>query len=525
MSIRTVAFALILGIVSAGIAKADCQPDSPAGHFEGTAKSEQTGELAVTLDLRCSEGQYAGVLTTPLGNFAIKSGGFKAGVLSLQFEVRGDTGVIEARVEAGTLRGTFRVADDGGPFEARRSGDAKPPASATTPLKLRVEQWRSDLRFFADEMAKKHLNAFHYVSRERFSTEIAKLDSELPRLDADGVFVGLQRLVALVGDGHTTVRPPIELVRDFPIGIRQFGSDYRIVSVAPGLGLDGALGTRLVRIQDTPVSKVVELLLPLTPQDEPGLAPVRIPVLLTFANVLHGLGIIEGTTSASFIFVDDGGREFSLDIPSMSNEEESKVTFVRVSKQTPLYVQRPRETFWFTYLSESKTVYCQFRAYNQLSEHGKALMEFVKQNQPDKLVIDMRLNGGGDYFEGLKHIVQPIRDDPKLNRKGHLFVLIGPATFSAAMANATHFRYQTAAILVGQPIGEKPNSYSEPRNETLPNSHFVFRYQTKFYKFVESGENIVRPDQEIEPSWDDYKSGYDTALEWVLKYPPSSSAR
>jgi hypothetical protein len=52
----------------------------------------------------------------------------------------------------------------------------------------------------------------------------------------------------------------------------------------------------------------------------------------------------------------------------------------------------------------------------------------------------------------------------------------------------------------------------------LPNSHWTVRYSVKFYKFVENGENVNRPDQEIAPSWDDYRSGRDPVLEWVLNY-------
>jgi hypothetical protein len=95
--------------------------------------------------------------------------------------------------------------------------------------------------------------------------------------------------------------------------------------------------------------------------------------------------------------------------------------------------------------------------------------------------------------------------------------LIGPDTFSAAMSNSAHFRARTNALLVGEPIGEKPNSYQESRQLTLPNSHLLVRYSVRFYRFVESGENLIRPDQEIVPSWNDFKSGRDPVLEWVLK--------
>jgi hypothetical protein len=119
----------------------------------------------------------------------------------------------------------------------------------------------------------------------------------------------------------------------------------------------------------------------------------------------------------------------------------------------------------------------------------------------------------------LKHIIVPIRDLPEINKKGHLFVLIGPYTFSAGMSNAAQFRSETNAILVGEPIGEKPNSYQESREMRLPNSQWVVRYSTKAYKFVSGSENVVKPDKEIDRSWLEFKAGRDPVLEWVLKYP------
>src|SRR5215472_12604560 len=128
----------------------------------------------------------------------------------------------------------------------------------------------------------------------------------------------------------------------------------------------------------------------------------------------------------------------------------------------------------------------------------------VDREHPNKLVSYLRDNGGGDYEEGLKYLVEPIRKRTQINRRGHLFVLIGRDTFSAAMSNSAHFRARTAALLVGEPIAEKPNSYQESRQFTLPNSHLVVRYSIRFYRFVESGKNLIRPDKEIIPSWADF---------------------
>jgi hypothetical protein len=86
------------------------------------------------------------------------------------------------------------------------------------------------------------------------------------------------------------------------------------------------------------------------------------------------------------------------------------------------------------------------------------------------------------------------------------------------MSNAAQFRQRTAAMLVGKPIGERPNSYQEARKMRLPNSQLLVRYSTQYYKFVEQGENMIRPDREIVTAWEEYKAGRDPVLEWVLQY-------
>ncbi len=125
---------------------------------------------------------------------------------------------------------------------------------------------------------------------------------------------------------------------------------------------------------------------------------------------------------------------------------------------------------------------------------------------------------GGDYAEGHKFLIDPIRGIVGINKRGHLFVLIGPYTFFAGMSNAAQFRSETAAILVGEPIGEKPNSFQEAREMRLPNSHLIARYSAEKYTFVENGENVIRPDKEIDREWQSYWAGHDPVLEWALEY-------
>jgi hypothetical protein len=389
------------------------------------------------------------------------------------------------------------------------------PAEPTGPvLELTKEQWHEDLEFFARELVKRHASAFHHVSKERFEAEVADLDRRLGRLNGDEVCVGLVRLASLIGDGHTNVQLPPDRA-NLPLDLERFGDEYRVAHAAPGL--EKALGARVVKVGETPVARAREILLTLTPQDETEwLAEGRVQWLLTTGMVLHGTGIVPDRNTVRYTLADDAGQEFTVDVRALAPGDRLK--WKPAYKEQPLFRQKPGERFWYVYLPDSKTVYCSFRGYNGLGKAAAGLFKLVAEQRPEKLVIDLRQNGGGDYTEGLRHLVRPIKNLPDINRKGHLFVLIGPNTFSAAMSNSAHFRAQTAAMLVGQPIGEKPNSYQESRRMTLPNSHLVVGYSVRFYKFVESGENAIRPDQEIIPSWADYKAGRDPVLEWVLKY-------
>ena len=83
------------------------------------------------------------------------------------------------------------------------------------------------------------------------------LDQNLEKLDADEIFAGMRKITSLVGDGHTSIYMPLDLAR-FPLVVGQFGNEYRVIRVAPGL--ETALGARVVKIRETPISRVRQLL-------------------------------------------------------------------------------------------------------------------------------------------------------------------------------------------------------------------------------------------------------------------------
>jgi len=319
-------------------AQTGCKPQDPTGFFEGSATSQQAGNVDVTLNLRCDAGRYAGDLLTPVGTYSVKDGHFEAGKLLLTLVAGSDNVALEAALEDGVLQGSFVSGDDKGPLELHRTGDARTSSSAET-LSLTKAQWHEDLAFLARELPKRHANAFHSISREKFESEIKGLDHRLDQLNGDEIYVGMDRIANLVGDGHTYIRFP-EDDANLPIDIARFGDNYRVLATANGN--DRALGARVVKIEDTPVARAHEMLLALTPSDETDvLRNERANGFLTIGILLHGTGIVRDRNLVRYTLADDDGQEFTVDARSVTRSEKEKLNWTYPYQDAPRFRQKP----------------------------------------------------------------------------------------------------------------------------------------------------------------------------------------
>lgn len=407
---------------------------------------------------------------------------------------------------AAALLSTFYAGLSPATAEARQA--AQVPA-------LTRAQWREDLQYLARELPKRHKNAFHAVSREQFERAVAELDAAIPTLQDDQIVVGMMRITAMIGDGHTHVRlPPFRL---YPLALYWFGGDLRVTRALPDYRQ--ALGARVIKINGVAVEEVNARVRTLLSQGENDWFFLAAgPALMTRAEVLHALGVTPDAGRAPFTFEDEQGKQFTLDISPVAPDPALNSRLLGAAKSEPLFRQRPAEPFWFTYLPEAQAVYVNFRSYDSLGENVRKLFELVDANPTRKLVIDLRQNGGGDFTKVRGSLIPAVRQRPALNRKGHLFVVTGRNTFSAAMTNAIDFRKETNAILVGEPPGERPNSYQENDEMRLPNSRLVVSYSTRYYKFLDEDAPAVMPDKRIDPDWEAYKAGRDPVMDWILSY-------
>jgi hypothetical protein len=175
---------------------------------------------------------------------------------------------------------------------------------------LTPEQWSQDLRYFAKEIETKHRNPYHLTPKAEFDAELVALETRIPSMKNYEVVVGLQRLAALIGDGHTFVDTS-KLYHRLPMGAFWFGDDLRVVRAAPEY--KEAIGTTIVKVDSTPITEVRRKLNQLIPQGENKWYVMdKSARLITQVEPLAALGIVPFSDTVDFTFERDSGSRFTL---------------------------------------------------------------------------------------------------------------------------------------------------------------------------------------------------------------------
>ena len=373
--------------------------------------------------------------------------------------------------------------------------------------KLSSEQWHDDLRFLAQELARKHANAFNHTSRADFDRLVAVVDQSINDSDWIDIPVNFSKLTAAVGDAHTYVQLPSSKAR-YPLRLYWFGHDLRVIrATAPA---EGALGLRLQAINGIALPELTSRLKQISPRNENDWYFMEVsPFWLIKPEVLHALGIASEREHARFSFLRDEGEIIELTLAPVAEEARK---WREAYDSPPPYLEHQTDPFWVANLSGGKVIYVIFNSYDWLFFRARKLFRDLDQHPDSKLVIDLRNNRGGDYHVGHWSLIKPILRRPSLNRKDRLFVVTGRGTFSAAMNNAAQFHVETNATLVGEPPGEVPNGYQEKRAFYLPNSHLQINYSARYYRFLPDDPRALIPDESVDPNWDDYRAGIDPVL-------------
>jgi hypothetical protein len=194
----------------------------------------------------------------------------------------------------------------------------------------------------------------------------------------------------------------------------------------------------------------------------------------------------------------------------------------------PLWLRDPQNKYWFEYLPGARTVYVQFNQVGNKQDEtieafAKRLFAFVESRRVERLVLDLRLNRGGNGALNRPLLLGLIRAT-KVDRKGRLFAIIGRSTWSAAQGLVNELEKYTNTTFVGEPTGGKPNSYGDSHRITLPNSGITVRVSTLWWQGDERDRRPwTAPEVAADLTFEDYRTNKDPALKAALAYVPTKS--
>ncbi len=408
--------------------------------------------------------------------------------------------------------------------------------------KTEAEKWREDLRFMAQEMPKRHKDLFHQMTRQQFETAIKNLDARIPQLARNQIIVEMARIVAMVGDGHTNLYP----TRDPKVGFRVL--PVKLYFFKDGLFVRAAkkeqaalVGARVVKIGDLIAEQAYSKVRELIGRDNEMDVIFFAPHLLVMPEVLQALGISSDTEKAR-LTIEKNGKQQTVELRQIGPAEmmagDTDMTWTAkddwidmrdgATETVSLWLNNPSNKFWFEMLPDKKTLYLQLNQVNNkddetLAEFSKRLAAFIESNGVEKLVLDLRLNRGGNGTLLPPFVTALVKS--KINKPGKFFTVIGRSTFSAAQFLVNDLERYTDTIFVGEPSGSKGNIYGDSRRIYMPNSGITIRTSVYYWQDWHPLDTRAwtAPHLTAELSSKEYTANVDPALKMIADHIPQKS--
>ncbi len=394
--------------------------------------------------------------------------------------------------------------------------------------------WQSDLRFLQNTVHKDYPFLFKKITAAAWDAEVEKLYAAIPTLQPHEILAGFGRIVSSFQYGHTD------------IGWRQSPLKYHVVPLnlywfSDGIYVEGAhkdyakmLGAKVLKVEDMAVEDALAAMRPLVPAENEQYFKAYGLDMLCVPEALHAQRVTKTLKNAITLTLEQNGKTFeqtfaavdAYRFPRQYGFVSLKNDWVSVRDQsaTPHYLKNLDKIYYFEYLPEQKTVYVRHSQIQDdpsenIPDFYQRVFDFIEKNDVERLVLDVRLNGGGNNYKN-KPVVTGIIRTEKINQPGKLFVLIGRRTFSACQNLVNELSNYTNAIFVGEPTAENINFYGDNRQVVLPHSKLSVYLSFAWWQDKPQWENDdwLAPHVAVDMAFDDYRSNRDPVLEAALQF-------
>jgi hypothetical protein len=371
----------------------------------------------------------------------------------------------------------------------------------------------------------------------RTRVALARVDS----LDATGYFVDLIGLAGMAGDVHTSVFPAASskvLRAVYPLRFWKFSDGLYIRAAAPPLS--HLVGAKIVAVQEVSIDSAWLRLMSKVPTENELMSTYMVQFYMQFPGFLKAVGLGEndkqglwtvqlrdGQTKTIRIDASEelgwlGVINSSLGIVAPAGYVEGHGTL----SKPRLWLKNRSRNYWYEYLTPQKTVFLQINtprndATDPWEKFLDQVFDTVQKNRAERLVIDLRHNGGGYAYMAQK-LIHKIIATPAVNQPGHLYVLTSRITQSAGVHFAVKLEQETYSLFVGEPVGAHPNFFNSPMGrhtiQALPGTDLFFRIADRWVQNSDHQDDrrFLAPDRPVPMSYADYAAGKDPALETAL---------
>lgn len=368
---------------------------------------------------------------------------------------------------------------------------------------LTEKQFVEDLEFLKTELPQRHKNLFAKISEKEFNLKILEIESKSKNLNEETFEIELYKLIKEIGDEHTRIEPKYPTI--FPIHFDFFKEGIFVTETDSINSI--LLFKKLNGIEKISVKNVIKKYKTIIKDDNKS---YFVNYFLNFVNnpkILKGLNITQSDSSAKFVL---DKQEIIL---SAENKRTSSNTL-----NSHLLRFKTKDNYWYEFLENNKILYFNYQDCSEqngklFETFNKELFNIIETQKPEKLIIDLRNNSGGNSAI-LKPFLEKLRTS-YINKKGSLYVLIGKKTFSSSLMNAIDLKRNYNSILIGESTSGNVNHYGETRGFYLPNSKIIVGYSTKFWENWKGYFGPLIPDIPIKYSIENYKNNIDEAIEYV----------
>ncbi len=183
----------------------------------------------------------------------------------------------------------------------------------------RNQGWRYDIDLLARRLEQVHYDLYVKTPREEFAKAVADLKANVPSLQDHEIIVGIQRLTAMVGDGHTRLRLRRDgryVERRFRLDLYQYSDGLYVQAAAPQLA--ETVGCKVIGIGNTSTQEAYDAIARICSVDNPMGIKAWAPRYFVIPEVLHTLGLIEDMENTTLTLRKPSGEQFTVDLTAIS---------------------------------------------------------------------------------------------------------------------------------------------------------------------------------------------------------------